>query len=524
MSSKITLNGLLIAGILCLAGCSKVTTESPTDFISVRTTEGSVKGVKSDGIIAFKGIPYAAAPVGALRWRAPQRPPQRESMLIADTYGNRCMQRPVNPDFQRVKEHFTQDESEDCLYLNIYRPDTTATDLAVMVWIPGGGLVSGSGSRPVNHGGRLAGKDVLVVSINYRLGSFGFFAHPELSKENADNGKLFNYGLMDQIAALEWVQQNIVSFGGDPANVTIFGESAGGGSVDMLVASQAGKGLFHKAISQSGYGRGRQPRVATIAEEGDRVVENTGSKLAEALGMPDATLAGLRSAAASEIVKATDFSTYIDFAVDGVVVTKDMMLTMHSGQQAAIPMIIGATDFEFGMVPPEAQRGIMSTFFSADQMTALTPYYGSEAIRDKMLYSDYAFHSQNREFALAHERAGYTTFMYRFGMPAIGFANLETDFGTVYGAPHAGDMPYTFGNFTGDHMEPKEPDTDHLAVSELMMNYWTNFAKTGNPNGAALPEWPEYQGTTIMRFIPEKSGAVKDTWAERLDIINAFIN
>ena len=517
-----------VCSALLLSACQPATEHSEpakvvTSYELVNTTEGQVKGLMSERLIAYKGIPYAAPPVGELRWRAPQPAPKHEQVLLADQYGNRCYQRPSNPAFAQKPEAFTQPESEDCLYLNIYRPDTTEDKLAVMVWIPGGGLVSGSGSRPVNFGGNLAKKNVVVVAFNYRLGSFGFFAHPDLSVENLDNGQLFNYGLMDQIAALEWVKANIAAFGGDPENVTIFGESAGGGSVDMLVASQADKGLFHRAITQSGYGRGRLPRVSSIAEENDKVVENIGVKLAETLGKSKATIAELRSVAPEEIVKATDFSSFIDFAVDGKLIKQDMMLSMHAGYQAKVPMIIGANDFEFGMAPPAVQRNIMANYFSDEIMEALIPYYGSETLRDTLLYSEYAFHAQNREFALAHEATGNPTYVYRFGMPAMGLKNIETNFGTVYGAPHAADMPYTFGNFTGDHGEPTEPSNDQLEVSDLMMTYWSNFAKTGNPNGDKGSEWPAYQGKHIMRFIPQNSGAVVDSWAERLDKINSFI-
>ena len=226
--------------------------------MQVATAEGEVQGAAADGLIEYKGIPYAAPPTGDLRWRAPQPAPARDGVLVADDYGNRCIQRPATEGFA-MEDAFTQPQTEDCLYLNIYRPDSGDTGLPVMVWIPGGGLIAGSGSRPVNHGGNLARLGVVVVAINYRLGSFGFFAHPELSARDPDGGRLFNYGLMDQVAALEWVRDNIGAFGGDPANVTIFGESAGGLFGLRTVRVAGGRGAVcagHRAV-------GLRPRTAT---------------------------------------------------------------------------------------------------------------------------------------------------------------------------------------------------------------------------------------------------------------------
>lgn len=518
-----------LVGILCLASCQKQndvksSVKSASFYDQVTTTEGPVQGTIDNDLVIFKGIPYAAAPVDGLRWRAPQPAAKRQQLLVADSYGDRCIQRPQNNSFPQQPEAFTQPENEDCLYLNIFRPKSTDAKLPVMVWLPGGGLVGGSGSRPVNHGGNLAEQGVLVVSINYRLGSFGFFAHPSLSIENPDKGKLYNYGLMDQIAALQWIQDNISEFGGDPSNVTIFGESAGAYSVDMLVASQAGTGLFAKAISQSGYGRGEQPRVASLSQDPENAIEQMGVKLAEKLAMPSATVDELRAVAAVDIVKATDFSSFIEFAVDGVVIKDDMTTLYQQGLQAKVPMLLGANDFEFGMVPPATQQQIMAKELPAEAMDELVSYYGSEVLRDTLLYSDFGFHSQIRELALAHEKQGNATYVYRFSMPGKWSQSLDTPDGKVYGSPHAADMPYVFGNFTGDHMEPTEPSEQQLATSALMMSYWTNFAKHGDPNGDTLPKWPQYNGDTIMHFIPEGSQAQTDTWVRRLDKVNSYLH
>ncbi|MEQ5805907.1 carboxylesterase family protein [Alteromonas sp. NFXS44] len=504
--------------LFCASGCSE------KDFTKVTLSQGTYSGVEEGKVLSFKGLPYAKPPVGELRWRAPQSLPASSQTVVADTYGNRCMQRPAGNMPMPDKEKFTQPESEDCLYLNIYRPAGNKESLPVMVWIPGGGLVNGSGSRPVNHGGKLAEKDVMVVAINYRLGSFGFFAHPELSKENADDGRLFNYGLMDQIAALEWVQANIAAFGGDPANVTIFGESAGGYSVDALVATQSGKGLFHRAISQSGYGRGEQPVVAALAEDdSSRVIEQQGVEFAERAGNKDMSLEALRAMPAEAVVAATNFASFIELAVDGVVIPDNIEALYRARMQAKIPLLLGANDFEFGMVPPDAQNGLMTPLLPKGAMDTLVEDYGSDVLRDTFLYSDFVFHSQLRMLAQLHEEAGQSVFIYRFGMPGTWSKTQDTPSGKVYGSPHAADLPYVFGNFTGDHSESVPPSERQLTVSSQMMDYWVNFASNGNPNHAALPDWPEYSEGKIMLFNPDTTAAVKDPWIQRLDKLNGFL-
>ncbi|WP_187276559.1 carboxylesterase/lipase family protein [Parahaliea maris] len=498
-----------------------VDSQAPS-FIKVATAEGPVRGVEASGVIAYKGIPYARPPVGELRWRAPQPLSPRDAVLVADEYGNRCMQRPVQPGGFQPEEAFTQAESEDCLYLNVYRPAGAEADLPVMVWIHGGGLVSGSGSRPVNYGGNLAAKGAVIVAMNYRLGRLGFFAHPELSEANPDGGRLFNYGLMDQLAALEWVKTNIAAFGGDPDRVTIFGESAGGASVYSLVSSPAARGLFSGAIAQSGYGRGRQPRVASLAQDGDVIVEEVGPAIAERLGMEDASLEALRALPAGEVVRGTDFSGFISFAVDGAVVTEDLWQSFSSGSAASVPMIVGATDAEFTMGPPEAIRGALegSSSTTPEIIESLTSFYGDEATRDTFMYSDYVFHAVNRALSVAHEDHGNAVYTYRFAMPGSMSKPHDINGYKVYGAFHAGDMPYTFGNFTGDHMEPKEPGARQRQVSDELQQYWVNFARSGNPNGELLPDWPQAKGGVTMFFTPEATSAQEDLWNERLDALN----
>ena len=525
--SRTTLSRTALAALACsalLIGCGQQpesghSEQEPRSFAQVATVQGEVQGTADDGLVEYKGIPYAAPPTGDLRWRAPQPALMRDTVLVADDYGNRCIQRPATEGFA-MNDAFTQPQSEDCLNLNIYRPDNGDARLPVMVWIPGGGLVAGSGSRPVNHGGKLARLGVVVVAINYRLGSFGFFAHPELSARDPDGGRLFNYGLMDQIAALEWVRDNIGAFGGDPGNVTIFGESAGGYSVYALAASPAARGLFAKGISQSGYGRRGQPRVASLTGEGEAPIEEMGVELAERLGTPEAGLDELRAQPAEKIVEATDFGTFISLATDGVVLADDLWPVYDRGDAARVPLMIGATDSEFTMGAPEAQRAQLLRFMSEDVLDAMTPYYGNETQRDTYMYSEYVFHAQNRSVAVAHEKAGNAVYAYRFAMPGVDVERRELNGETIYGAYHAGDLPYMFGNFTGDHYDPTEPDETQRAVSQQMMRYWTNFARDGDPNGEGLPQWPAYQNQNTLYFTPDGVESRNDSWTERLDALN----
>ncbi len=522
--------GIVALSIGSLAACQYVgnerslatTADTKTSYLQVDTQQGAVKGVETDELLIFKGVPYAAPPVGDLRWRAPQPAPQRSTLFDADTFGNRCIQPPENAkSFKPKPEAYTQPQSEDCLYLNIYRPAGTQADLPVMVWVPGGGLTAGSGSRPVNHGGNLAKHGVIVVSINYRLGRLGFFAHPELSAQNPDGGVLYNYGLMDQIAALKWVRDNIAEFGGNPEKVTVFGESAGAASVDALLVSPLAKGLFSGAISQSGYSkRARQERVKALAAAGDAQVEEIGLRIADKLGLQDDSLDALRSAPAVDISKVTDFTQYIIFAVDGVSIVDDSEALYVAGKQADVPLMIGANDWEFGMGKPDVQHKIMLGIFTEEQLAELGPYYDGDLGRDSMLYSDYVFHSQARGIAMAHIKQNNPTYLYRFSVPAV-WSTPKVIAGTmVYGAPHAGDMPYVFGNFTGDHGEPTMPDSEQKKVSAQMMQYWTNFAKTGNPNSAELPEWEAFEGNKILHIKLGGPETVDDPWAKRLDKVN----
>jgi para-nitrobenzyl esterase len=477
----------------------------------VQTKSGPVQGAVEAGVLSFKGIPYAAPPVGPLRWRAPQPVAGWTGTRPATSFGSVCMQ-PVRAN--RAKDFV--DQSEDCLFLNVYRPNTKAKSLPVLFWIPGGGLVTGSGSEPVYDGKALAERGVVLVTINYRLGRFGFFAHPELTKANPDGGRLYNYGLMDQIAALNWVHDNITAFGGDPGNVTIFGESAGGASVDALMISPPARRLFAAAIVESGYGRGNYPRVGQATRDGKTPVEQTGLDLAKALNMPNATLDQLRAVPAADLVAAysnINSASFI-FAIDGVTVLSDLFPAFQMKQEAPVPLIIGSNDYEFGFNPPGGREAGIAKAMPADKRPGLVPAYGGEKTFEDYIITDVTFASQARALALRHDANGYPTWVYRF--------SVAPKYGSVPGAVHASEIPYVFGNLTANHLAPKTPpDADDKRASNDMMRYWTDMAKTHNPNAKGLPEWPAYKGGDIIDIGRGATRAEVDPLAARLDAVNA---
>ena len=231
----------------------------------------------------------------------------------------------------------------------------------------------------------------------------------------------------------------------------------------------------------------------------------------------------LRAQPAEKIVEATDFSTFISFAVDGVTLQDDLWRVYDPGEAAKVPLMIGANDAEFTMGPPEDQRALLARYVSEDVFDAMTPFYGNEVQRDTYMSSDYTFHAQNRGIALAHEKAGNTVYTYRFAMPSAGVERRELNGETIYGAYHAGDLPYMFGNFTGDHFEPAEPDETQRQVSQQVAHYWTNFARTGNPNGDGLPEWPVSRSENTLYFTPDGVRSRIDLWTERLDALNELV-
>ena len=467
---------------LCLASLARAE--------PVHLEDGDLTGATTRGVESFKGVPFAAPPVGALRWRAPQPAPAWEGVREATRYSATCMQ---GGDAWPVGTP-AEPQSEDCLYLNIWRPAGIATSarLPVMVWIPGGGWTDGSGSAPLYDGGRLAQRGVIVVTINYRVGAFGFLAHAALARENAQASS-GNYGLLDQIAALRWVQRNIGAFGGDSHRVTIFGESAGSMSVNLLTVSPPARGLFQRVIGQSG--------AVFIPPEmvgGDAFhlagAQAQGERFAAALGAP--TLDRLREVPAAAIVKAQrEFAFH--FILDKEVLPQEPWSVYSAGQQAPADMLIGWNADE-GRLFIAGQAVTAATLESgiAQEIgqfpVALRPWYHA---------SDDA---QARAARAAFEgdlRMGYDTwtwmrlqaatghgkvFAYRFEQaPPYPAGSPFADFG----ATHGSEMRYVFDALDQESWAWRPADRQ---LATAMADYWTNFARTGNPNAAGLPRWPRY--------------------------------
>jgi para-nitrobenzyl esterase len=462
--------------------------------VQQRTANGVLEGaISPDGKVrTFKGIPYAAPPVGNLRWKAPQPAPSWTGVRKAVDFAPRAMQGRI---FDDMIFH-DEGPSEDCLYLNIWMPENHAqSKLPVMVWIHGGGFVAGGSSEPRQDGGNLSKKGVMVVSFNYRMGVFGFFAHPELTKESEHHAS-GNYGLLDQVAALEWVKKNIAVFGGDPNNVTIFGESAGSFSVSALMASPLSQGLFHRAIGESGSFLGDTMPLKSLGE-----AEATCTQFAKSsLGVT--SLEALRALPAQKILDVALKEPWGTFAqnVDGYFLPADCLSIYAAGNQSHIPLMAGWNKDE----------GNYQAFFAKDEPTVdnyllkAKAQFGSNAEEFLKLYPAKT-DSQARRAAqdLAGDQfIAYSTwkwlemqlktgkspvFRYEFDQTLPLSADAKP--GAEPEAPHSADIEYVFQMLSSKNLPWRPEDNE---VSELISSYWVNFAKTGDPNGPGLPHWPAY--------------------------------
>lgn len=471
---------------------------------SVRIDSGLVQGLRAGdaAVTAYKGIPFAAPPVGELRWKAPQPVKPWTGVLAADHFGPRPMQAPLFSDMV----FRDRGPSEDCLYLNVWTPAKSAAQrLPVMVWIYGGGLQAGSASEPRQDGEILALKGVVVVSMNYRLGVFGFLAHPELSRESGRTAS-GNYGFMDQIAALKWVQRNIAVFGGDPANVTIFGESAGSYSVSLLVASPEAHGLFQKAIGESGALLGSRKLPAHTPPLAD--AEQAGAQFAASVGAK--SVADLRALPAADLLKAeqADKAFSAGAVVDGYILPKLAADIYAEGSQNHVPLLAGWNRDENRVYTTFGdKRPTIASFtealrrrFGAAASEALKHYPArsdDEAVRSAGDLSGDEFIAFNAwKWINLHEKTGgCPVYRYSFdrdvpvapGRVINGAVATATDVGAV----HASEIVYVFYALGSEKDVAWAPEDWKL--SDLIGTYWTNFAKTGNPNGPGVPEWPRYE-------------------------------
>ncbi len=520
---------MALIGLMTLAACSSFEPEV-SDAALISTPQGPVQGVTTENpeIFNFKGLPFAAPPIGGLRWAAPATAPSWTETQIADNFGNRCMQ-PEDVEggfFDRLIEGHglsaaknflikkavaaqkPSSMSEDCLYLNVRTGNLNSDNKQpVMVWIHGGGHQFGSGDFSYYQANGLVEKGVVLVTINYRLGVFGYMAHPALSDADP-NGVSGNYGTLDQIAALEWVQNNIAAYGGDPENVTIFGESAGGWSVTEMMASPLAAGKFDKAIAQSGastYHLGQMDGNGVGWPSGYEM----GKKVSDALGLSSPSAADLRSIPAEKIManlpeKADEAFHHIR---DGYVFPKNVGHAFRDGDINAVPFLTGYNSDEGTLFfPDDPQPSVWEDDMprsGPDMIASLNTHYPGRGEALAELYAlnedfteggtqmmgDEIFGVNIRYAAEANEAAGSPSYVYHF-------SRVPPSEKQTLGAFHAAEIPFVF-----DSSEPiLGLSDDDKALTDVMVTAWTNFAKVGHPNGGDLPNWPEYQGQNWMHF------------------------
>lgn len=492
----------------------------------LKLPNGSIRGATRDehGVQAFRGIPYAAPPVGELRWRAPQDVVPWSHMRDATAYGAPCFGAPMPvPGLSKL----TRNQSEDCLTLNVWTPAQTQQErLPVMVWIHGGGFVFGGSTFFGTEGDRLAAKGVVVVSMNYRLGVFGFLAHPDLDREGENSG---NFGLQDQIKALQWVRDNISLFGGDPDNVTLFGESAGSHAVGLLMTSPLARGLFHKAIGQSGaYWDTEHGSISTKAEARTR-----GEDLATRLGANSAD--ELRRIPAEKLNRITSWNFLLDPAttafspsIDDFVLPESPSSVFERGGQADIPLLGGWNADEHAFFTtralphgsPRAFLAAASEQFGKERIGDVSKAYPADTKRAakqsaELLIGDLAISQQTWEWLVTHRgTARSDVFVYNYG----------------YSSPysprpvHGAELAFVFGSIDQSFVPSKAPaGSSDEALSSLMMSYWVNFARSGDPNGSDLPNWPAYEGagSKVMRF-GSPSAVTTEDGTERFRFIQSF--
>ncbi|MGV3642448.1 MAG: carboxylesterase/lipase family protein [Adhaeribacter sp.] len=477
----------------------------------VRTANGVLEGVKEkSGIRAFKGVPFAAPPVGQFRWREPQPVKNWTGVRKADKFGPRAMQRALFGDMNFRSNGM----SEDCLYLNVWTPAKSNKEkLPVLVYYYGGGLMAGDGSEPRYDGESMAGKGIVSVTVNYRLTVFGFMAHPELSRESPHKAS-GNYGFMDQQAALKWVKQNISAFGGDPDRITIAGESAGSISVNALMASPLSKNLIAGAIGESGSLLGTLSPVS-LAE-----AEQVGQKFAATL--PATSLASLRALPAGQVLEATaKFTGRFPVTIDGYFLAKPPLEVYAAGEQARVPLLVGWNSEEMsyrallGEERPTREnymKALQKQFGArAEEVLQAYPATTEEEVMQAAtdLAGDRFIGFSTWKWADLHGKTGGKP-VYRYWYarprpamrPEMGDAVPGLAGGVIKGpeaaankmppakgAVHSAEIEYALGNLASNKVYAWTPDD--YKVSEVMQNYFANFIKTGNPNGKGLPDWPQ---------------------------------
>ena len=476
----------LVAASIVLCGAGSAVAQPVGQFPFALTREGQMLGAVEGEVASFKGLAYAAPPVGALRWHPPQPTPESSEMHTAYEYGAPCLQ-PALPD-----------TSEDCLTLNVMRPFGVDGPLPVMMFIHGGGFVSGTANERRFDGARLAQAGLIVVTANYRLGALGWLAYPALSE-----GGSGNYGLMDQIAALHWVHDNIAAFGGDPNNVTLFGRDAGATSIALLMLSAQSRDLFQKVILQSVPGRAR----LRASQEAEAI----GRQFVAALG-PQADLRAAEPrrllAAESRLLE----KSRRGFApmMDGSLVTEDIAAGFAAGHQSRIPLIVGSNDDETGFDSEfDIKKEVASSGITSDELRELYPDLAKPSELAARFYTDKVFSEPARLLARLHAASGAATFRYRFAyVPEARRANAD--------GGHGRELQFIFGaeGVPGAGIFSR----GDREVASRMRSYWINFARSGDPNGPGLPHWDAAAGRNRLLLITnDRTASADDPWSERLD-------
>ncbi|MCL4783823.1 MAG: carboxylesterase family protein [Bryobacterales bacterium] len=521
----------LLWGLLMVADSGPARTA-----IVVRVDSGQVQGVVEDGVVSFKGIPFAAPPVGELRWRPPRPVAPWEGVRDASTFGANCMQGRFGPP-PPAGANGEPSPSEDCLFLNVWRPASAGAKALrpVMVWIHGGGFVGGSGSSPQTSGVPFAKQGVVLVTFNYRLGRFGFFAFPALSRERPEEAK-GNYAYMDQIAALQWIKRNIAAFGGDPNNVTIFGFSAGGVSVHSMFASPMARGLFHKAIIESGGSRDSVLTARPLREDGvdpnyPVSAETIGVEFARSMGIGGtdaAALAKLRALGAEEVLRggataqpgARGPSYETTPILDGKLITETAETAYKARHQPRVPIIAGSNsaDTAGNRVKATTKEQFFARFGKWSELAKAA--YDPDGTTDLAAMvtranDDFGQAEPARFAAAAFAANGSPAYLYRFSYVATAMRERM-----LAGAPHGGEVSFVFGTLAA--RPGSSPSPEDWEVSRMMQRYWVNFARTGDPNGPGLPEWPRYDPSKdlIFDFHPDgTAGQIPDVRKKRLDVM-----
>lgn len=518
--------------VIVLLAIAATTASAATDQVTVES--GKLQGTtNAEGSVRiFKGVPFAAPPLGDLRWKAPQPAIKWNGVRMAEKFGSACLQTNVFGDI-----YFRDAEpSEDCLNLDIWIPaKATSSKLPVLVWFYGGGFVAGSASEPRYDGENLAKKGIIVVNPNYRLGAFGFFAHPELTKESPHKAS-GNYGLLDQVAALEWVVKNIAAFGGDPHNITIAGESAGSFSVSALMASPLSKNLFQKAMGESGAffpsKEGGTLGMKSLAE-----TEQFGVKFAESMGAK--TLAEMRAKPANDVLQAAakeNRGFAFAPAIDGYYFPEDPRTIYAKGEQSHVPLLAGWN----------ADEGKIMILFSPQKPTAKSfaeeaqTRFGDQAKKFLVFYpaANDQEAMQSAEQLSSDDFIAFSTWKWIDTQRKTGVPVYEYHFEEVpktkpgamagpipaaeLGSKHAGEIEYVFGTLKSQDGVPWTDDD--FKVSEAMMSYWANFVKSGDPNGKGLPQWPKYDnpdGYQVMHLSGTSIHAAPDALRGRYEFLDA---